>query len=52
MASPHWNDGDGVFVPLNGKYEDNNVTFKFCDAMEGKEVDFSSGLVISKIFSE
>lgn len=50
MSSPYWNYGNGKFVPLNYKFEDNNVTFKFCDVMDGKDADFSSGLVISKIF--
>lgn len=50
LINPYWNDGDGIFLHVLDKNQEiNNVTIKFCDYMDGKDIaDFSSGLLISK----
>lgn len=48
MASPYWNNGNDRFYPIGyNKNPNNNVTFRFCETMAGKDIEFSTGMILS-----
>ena len=49
MGSPYWNFGNGKFAPVGFNKEGNNVTWKFCEVMDGNNIEFGSGIILSRI---
>lgn len=51
MASPYWNNGKGKYYPVgySENRKDNNETFNFCDVMDGKDLEFRSGMLLSRV---